>query len=263
MNTTNKIIHGLWIGPALSAMEMLTIKSFIDNGHEFYLWVYEEPDSPLPEGTVIQDANKILPEQHVFQYQSKCDLTHGVNSYAGYSDIFRYKLLYEVGGWWADMDVTCLKPLDFEEPYVFRDFVFRHSYDLAVVGNLMKCPQGSPLMKDCFEVAINEVTKENTEWLKPVMILNEQIDKHQLAGFIKHHIVNPELWELVDMYRYFPVNVPKEYYVIHWLNEHYRNQAIDKNQVVKQSLLDRLMQTHGVEVSRVGFADSVMTSRYI
>jgi len=64
----NKIIQGLWIGPELSVMEQLSVVSFLQNGHEYQLYVYEEPKN-IPAGTVIKDANEILPSSSIFQYQ--------------------------------------------------------------------------------------------------------------------------------------------------------------------------------------------------
>src|SRR6266850_2985168 len=107
----NKIIQGLWIGPELSVMEQLSIASFMRNGHEYHLYIYDEPKN-VPVGTVIKDANEILPASSVFQYKQ-------YPSYSGFSNFFRYKLLLERGGWWIDADTICLKPFDFPEDNVF------------------------------------------------------------------------------------------------------------------------------------------------
>src|SRR5258706_6206464 len=42
----NKIIQGLWIGPTLSQMEQLSIASFLANGHEYHLFVYDDVKTP-------------------------------------------------------------------------------------------------------------------------------------------------------------------------------------------------------------------------
>src|SRR2546423_1207898 len=107
----NKIIQGLWIGPELSVMEQLSIASFMRNGHEYHLYIYDEPKN-VPVGALIKDANEILPAASVFQYKQ-------YPSYSGFSNFFRYKLLLERGGWWVDTDTICVKPFDFPELYVF------------------------------------------------------------------------------------------------------------------------------------------------
>ena len=107
----NEIIQGLWIGSQLSVMEQLSIASFLQNGHEYHLYVYDEPKN-IPAGTLVKDATEILRASSIFQYK-QCP------SYAGFSNFFRYKLLLERGGWWVDTDTVCLKPFDFPEQYVF------------------------------------------------------------------------------------------------------------------------------------------------
>ena len=40
MSSESEFIQSLWIGPRLSNMEHLCIKSFIDHGHKFHLYIY-------------------------------------------------------------------------------------------------------------------------------------------------------------------------------------------------------------------------------
>jgi hypothetical protein len=114
-------IHGLWVGRQLSRLEHLTLRSFLLKGHPFNLWVYDELEDDLPQGVVLRDASQILPRERIF-LKEEPDLGSivGKKSYGPFSDLFRYKLLHDQGGVWVDMDVTCLRPFDFETPYLFR-----------------------------------------------------------------------------------------------------------------------------------------------
>ena len=60
LSPTNRIIQGLWVGPKLSAMERMSISSFLQNGHDYHLYVYEEVKE-IPPGTIVRDGNEILP----------------------------------------------------------------------------------------------------------------------------------------------------------------------------------------------------------
>ena len=111
MTMMRDVIQGLWIGPELSTMEQLSISSFLANGHPYHLYCYDQVKS-IPQGAVVRDASEILPSSAIFQYKHH-------ETYSGFSNFFRYKLLLERGGWWADMDLICLAPLDFPEQYVF------------------------------------------------------------------------------------------------------------------------------------------------
>ena len=50
MDESNRIVNGLWIGNRLSKLELLTICSFLANGHDFHLWTYSDIRTPLPAG---------------------------------------------------------------------------------------------------------------------------------------------------------------------------------------------------------------------
>ena len=95
----------------MTAIERLSITSFIENGHTFDLYSYGAIQG-IPEGTQLRNAAEILPVERVFRYRDH-------SSYAGFSNFFRYKLLSERGGWWVDLDAVCLKPFDFDDEFVF------------------------------------------------------------------------------------------------------------------------------------------------
>lgn len=230
----NKIVHGLWIGEKLSPLELLCIRSFLNAGHQFYLWTYQ-PIHNLPSETKQMDANFILPHNKVFSYSNFNKYGHGKGSYAGFSDIFRYKLLYEYGGWWTDMDITCLKSLNFHDPYVFR-----LNGQKGIVGNLMKCPQYSPLMNYCYERSIKEMNAQNTEWLLPVNILNEGIKKFDLHRYEKE-FTNEDSWPLVSSYLLSFHTIPGEWYAIHWMNEEWRRFNINKDYYIPTTTMEKIL----------------------
>ena len=118
-------------------MERLSIQSFLKNGHPFHLFAYNELEE-LPEGAVLKDANEVLPESSIFMYEKHA-------SYAGFANFFRYKLLLERGGWWADLDMVCLKPFDFTVPFVFSSE--SDDYGSHVNVGAIKVPLGSAVMQ--------------------------------------------------------------------------------------------------------------------
>jgi hypothetical protein len=96
------IVQSFWHGAPLSPYERLSIKSFLDCGHRYRLFAYR-PDLIVPEGCEIADAAEILPEDRVFFYKRGA----GAGSVAAFANLFRYKLLFERGGWRVDTDVVC------------------------------------------------------------------------------------------------------------------------------------------------------------
>ncbi|HOC87779.1 MAG TPA: radical SAM protein [Paludibacter sp.] len=249
----NRIVNGLWIGESLSSLEMLTIRSFINHGHTFRLWVYDQLTTPLPPGVLVMDANIILPAERIFRYKHKNQYGHGKGSLAGFSDIFRYKLLFDHGGWWVDMDVTCLKTLEFKAQYVFRSH-----HELKMVGNIMKCPKGSELMKRCFDLASEKVTADNRDWNLPIQILNDQIKYLDLERNIIE-ISNEDSWLVIKRFILKDFEIPDNWYVIHWVNEEWNRNGINKNYAARSSLLNRLKTENGMPPPKIGLKEIITT----
>jgi len=104
-------VNMFWHGPALSRLEQLCISSFVHHGHRVLLHVYEEPGG-VPPGVTLCDAQAIIPREQVFIHAS-------TGSLAPFSDWFRYRLLHERGGLWADTDMVCLRPFIHPETMIF------------------------------------------------------------------------------------------------------------------------------------------------
>lgn len=140
------IIQGLWVGK-IGVLERLSIASFLAHGHDYHLYTYED-QANLPPGCITMDANAILPKSAIFHH------THGQakGGLTGFSNLFRYRLLEQKGGWWCDMDIICLKPFAFTRDMVLaseRHWLWRRKWSNAVIC----CPAGHALMQSCYRDA--------------------------------------------------------------------------------------------------------------
>jgi len=136
------VIQGLWIGQALSTMERLSLASFLAHGHEVHLYAYGAVGG-VPPGVVLRDAEEVLPATAIFRYREHATV-------AGFANFFRYKLLLERGGWWADLDVVCLAPFDVPGDHVFAGEPA--SGRLVATNAVIKAPAGSAAMARAWEV---------------------------------------------------------------------------------------------------------------
>src|ERR1700693_4359840 len=95
MRPENKIVRGMWIGERLTNIQKLCIRSFQDHGHEFHLYVpIDIPVAGIPEGTVVHQIAEVAPLG---------SRNHFAND-ANFSDWFRVNMIYQLGGWYVDMD---------------------------------------------------------------------------------------------------------------------------------------------------------------
>ena len=233
----NRIIQGLWIGPELSVMEQLSIASFLLNGHEYHLYVYDETRN-IPAGTTIKDGSEILPASSIFQYKQR-------PTYAGFSNFFRYKLLLERGGWWADTDTVCLKPFDFSTEYVFSSEISR---GLEVINSgIIKAPVGSPLMAYAWGVC-RAKKPENLVWGETgPRLMAEAVSNFLLEEYKRPYQVFCPLG-FSDWRRVLEQPAPvfdETTYAIHLWNEMWRAAGQDKNQTYDPgSLYERLKKKY-------------------
>jgi mannosyltransferase OCH1-like enzyme len=219
---SNRIIQGLWIGAELSVMERLSVSSFLQNGHEYHLYVYDEMKG-VPEGAVVKDAGEILPASSIFQYRHQA-------SYAGFANFFRYKLLLERGGWWVDTDVVCLKPFDFAAEHVFATEMCRG--EEVVTSGIIKAPAGSPLMAYAWGVCQKKNPQELVWGETGPRLMMDAVGRFSLMRFKKpfgvfcpldysewHRVLEPD----------FEARFGGTTYAVHLWNEMWRDAGQDKN----------------------------------
>lgn len=240
----NLWINGLWVGSRLSRMELLTLHSFTAHGHRFRLWLYsplENPSDEIPAGVELADANLVIPQSQVFRYSHSNQFGHGKGSLAGFSDVFRYRMLSRYGGWWVDMDVTCLKPLQIE-----TSFAFRAHHSLPLVGNIMKCPANSRLMEKCFERASMQVTADNRDWHLPIQILADAVAEEKLGEFVRTDLANLDRQELIYPMLRGNRLADSSWYCIHWMNEVWRQKGLPKDGYKLHSTYAELLSKYGL-----------------
>lgn len=122
----------LWIGESLGAVERACLRSVLRQGHRLTLYCYG-PAAGVPEGVVVEDAGKIIPETEIFH--------HDAGSVGHFSDWFRYELQSRGLGTWIDTDVYLLRPLDEKRAYLFGEQA------PAVLNNaVLRLPQDSPIL---------------------------------------------------------------------------------------------------------------------
>lgn len=127
-------IASLWVGDSLTLIEQICIQSFLDHGHRFILYIYS-PVTGAPEGTVLADANEIMPAHTILRYSKE-------QSPALHANLFRYAMLAQTDYIWADVDMLALRPFDFVDNHVFG------WQSEAIINNaVLRLPADSPALK--------------------------------------------------------------------------------------------------------------------
>jgi mannosyltransferase OCH1-like enzyme len=221
-------INGLWFGNPLSTLEIMSMTSFLRNGHEYNLYTYHDLKD-IPYGVNIKDANEIVPESEIFR---ALDSTGKPGGLGAFSDYFRYNLVYKMGGFWADTDCICIKPWDWEEEYIFSS-ENTHRGEQESNAGVIKAPINSPLMKICLDKFNEYEDKTKIPWgdVGPILLRNS-IKNYKLEKYVKSwKTFCPINWWDID--KCFTPNLDftltEETYCIHINNEIIRRLTINKN----------------------------------
>lgn len=229
-------VQGLWIGKALGAMERLSVRSFLANGHPYELYTYG-PVGGVPEGAVVRDANEIIPEQEIFY----CREGPGGGSPALFADLFRYKLLTDRGGWWCDLDVVCLKPFAFGEEMVLCGEWRRSGWPRRVLNNgIIRAPRNSALLAGCYRRAL--ALGKSAVWGKTgPTLLTKQFYLSWLPRELLHLrwaprcVQRPDVFQPVNWWEARDLVSPDRQWdlsrahAVHLWNEVWRRGGLDKN----------------------------------
>lgn len=237
MSATLDTVQGLWIGSALTTMERLSIASFLAHGHPFHLYTYDEIAN-APQGTTLRDAAEMVPRERIFRWPDK------TGSYAAFADYFRYHLLFRRGGWWADVDTVCLRPLRFNEECVVASE--RIAGCRFTASNIFRFPAGHVAMDmarricdatDPLALHTCEVGPLLMDWLVRTL---------RLQAFVQApEVFCPIPCNRVESLLQGPVSVPDSAATVHLWNEAWSDRQLDKERnYPAESLYERLKRSY-------------------
>lgn len=230
------LIQSLWIGSELSMMEQLSIMSFLRTGHEYHLYAYDSVKD-VPAGVALKNASEILSADRIFKYKEH-------DSYSAFSNLFRYKLLLEKGGYWADTDVVCLRHFDHPGDHLFaEEQVALH--EKRICGNIIKAPRDSKIIQFCYESSLEKNPNELRWGEIGPELLSVAVAKFQSMSDVQpYKTFNPVNWweweqliqDQVKTRLKFRLRMTRSY-AIHLWNEMWRRNNMDKNRTYPANCL--------------------------
>lgn len=217
----NDIVQSLWVRGKLTNNEIMSIKSYLMNGHTYHLYTYDDINN-VPSGVILKDGNNIIPSSSIFEDTAK--------SLAGFSDWFRFKLLYENGGWWVDTDTICLKYFNVKDKYCFSSEYDRSGSKILNATYIKSCPK-SELLGECLNI-IDGRDKSNIEFGEfGLKLFRRVMVKYEYVNYMKPpETFCPinwfELYKLISLHQYQP---HRNTVAIHLWNEIWHRGCLNKN----------------------------------
>jgi hypothetical protein len=179
----NQVFNTFWHGPALSPLHWACVQSYIDRGHQMRVFAYRPV--ALPAGVILEDARQVIPESELFEFDGY---------FSAFSNIFRYKLLLEQGGWWVDADVFCQ-----DDDIAECDYAFAAEDDMLINGAVLKFPAGDPTLREILEASM-QVGRDLKVW-----------------GQLGPHLLTRHLAGRPFEGRY---GTTQAFYPVHWIETH-------------------------------------------
>ena len=128
----------LWIGGALSWLEQLCLKSFVDQGQKITLFSYEDIPN-VPGGVIRRDGREVYDSDDFIKYEKK-------DSFALFADLFRLHMIRACPGMiWVDTDVYCHRVMDYDDDHVMG---FELPGKARVNNAVLSLPAGSAILAD-------------------------------------------------------------------------------------------------------------------
>lgn len=157
---TKHVFNSFWAGE-LPPYARLAMNSYVKQGYKFLLWTYEQLDN-VPEGVIIKDANEIIPHAALYNHG-------GWRQNLSFSDWFRYRLLYERGGWWVDTDAVLMPNAEVPE----GNLIIWSDVKVAYCNGIMKVPAGEKFLWDLCQLYENPIGLD-VPWLDYLKSLGKE-----------------------------------------------------------------------------------------
>ena len=182
-------VFTLWVGSPLPYLQQISIVSWIRQGYRVKIYT---DNNNLLKNTLLEDftyyiklenANKILTKEPSW-------------AILPYSDLFRYKVLYEYGGTWLDADLILLRPLPnletiISSEYTMKSGAFKSKNDMTATIQCLRFVKGNPLIKKIIDTIHTKIN--NPAWRENMKIFRKIIEKDGLT-LAEPYLFNPVPW---------------------------------------------------------------------
>lgn len=168
-------VRFFWVGPPLSAYEILSLKSFLSAGARVILYAYDK-SLAVPDGVELRDAAEVLPLDIFNRYNSG-----NAKAWARHSDLFRYVMLEKFGGWYADLDIVCLA-----DALPQGEVYFGRANEARIFAGLLKFPKGAAVLKELVAEAerllpqADTMTEDKARAMIGTPLLSRMLQQHGL-----------------------------------------------------------------------------------
>lgn len=232
-----------WDGGPLSAIEQLSLTSFVSRGHEVELFSFGRPEG-VPEGVTVRDAGTVLARDE------RTSMLLERRAYSKVSDLLRYLLLIEPDKTWIDVDVILLT-----DDFPPSPTLFAKEDEFHVNGAVLRLEQNSPLHQRLLEETIGLSAEEllsTPHGFPGPLLLTRVLDELNLKQLALprqafYPVYSRDLWRLYDpREREWCDQALSDAMSLHLWNEFLRRAGLKNKRPPRASWLYNAMRMHGI-----------------
>ena len=155
-NVTEKnVVCSFWMG-SLSNLEITSIKSFIYNGFNVVIYTYEPETFTINlKNLEIKDASCIISNTLYKKVFDKSTVKGRYTEASWFANMFRYKMLYDNGGVWFDLDIICVRPFSIDQTML----VSQKDSMCSINNNFICVEKGDALMQCAYDKCMENFKK--------------------------------------------------------------------------------------------------------
>lgn len=248
---TREIIKSLWIGKFLNNLSELCIMSWLRLDYEVHLYI---DGLNLPK---YMDKYRKTNQLQFFNASDIMPYKKG-EEILPFSDLFRYKLLHQLGGIWCDTDMFLLRRLPQNKIIISSENTFKsgafksHLPNVPNIG-VLKFPKGDQFLENLiFKIENSFKVAKN---LDNMIVFRKMLKKHEYFNLVSDPLDHCPLpwWSCKESYynnQYkikYAVETPSNDWMINnsfgihlWNNFTHSKHNIDFEKIHHQSLYQRL-----------------------
>ena len=214
------VVASLWIGDYLNELSELSINSWLRLDYEVHLYI---DTLNIPKTfSIHKDSGqlKFFKASDILKYNKKEDILP-------FSDLWRFKMIFDTGKTWLDADMYLLKPLPNQDEIISSEFTFASGAfksDLFYVANIGVLRMKT-IHSELLEKVINKINK----------VANDIPERCERMKVFK---------KIVMKSSYLDVSPPSHYCPVSWWHtaQIYKNEPYEKKYAVEPLQNDYILE---------------------
>ena len=205
------MINFFWHGD-ISDIQKLCWNSFLNFHNNINIWCYDEIKD---YEKFCKDANQIIPQDKLFYSNNPWGDINKKELITPFADMFRYKLMNDIGGWYVDSDMICLKKFP-KINGIYLNSEYNQKYKKILINSVLYSEETNNIFGKIFCDIIKRPHYKDT--FHGEYGFEDFLKKYKITNSFEPIFSNPLQWFEVEKILYDDLEFNKKTYMVHLFN---------------------------------------------